>query len=90
MNKCVNKLLPKNTKIEITFKSTKLSSYFNVKDKVDFEHNHNLIYHMECPEQGCISDFVGESARRMTERTKDHSCRDHISHVLKHSIEKSQ
>ena len=28
MNKCVNKLLPKNTNIEVTFKSTKLRSCF--------------------------------------------------------------
>ena len=33
MNKRVNKLLPSNTKIEVTFQSTKLSSCFNVKDK---------------------------------------------------------
>ena len=50
MNKCVNKLLPNNTKIEVAFKSTKLSSCFNVKDKIDFEHNHDLIYHVKCPE----------------------------------------
>ena len=90
VNKCVNKLFPKNTKIEIMFKSTKLSSCFDVKDKIDFEHNHDLIYHTECPETTCINNYVGESARRITKRTKDQSCRDHTSHVLKHSIEKSQ
>ena len=89
MNKCVNKLLPNNTKIEVTFKITKLSSCFNAKDKIDFEHNHDLIYHTKCPEPTCIDDYVGESARRITERIKDHSGRDHTSHVLKHSIEKS-
>ena len=89
MNKCVNKLLPNNTKIEVTFKITKLSSCFNAKDKIDFEHNHDLIYHTKCPEPTCIEDYVGESARRITERIKDHSGRDHTSHVLKHSIEKS-
>ena len=73
MNKCVNKLLPNNTKIEVGFKSTKLSSYFNVKDKINFEHNHYLIYHTKCPEPTCIDDSVGESARRITERIKDHN-----------------
>ena len=90
VNKCVNKLFPKNTKIDIMFKSTKLSSCFDVKDKIDFENNHDLIYHTECPETTCINNYVGESARRITKRTKDQSCRDHTSHVLKHSIEKSQ
>ena len=89
MNKCVNKLLPNNTKIGVTFKSTKLSSCFNVKVKIDFEHNHDLIYHMKCPEPTYIDDYVGESARRIIERIKDHNDRDHTSHVLKHSIEKS-
>ena len=32
---------------------------------------------------------MGEGARRITEKIKDHNGRDHISHVLKHSIEKS-
>ena len=89
MNKCVNKLLPNNTKIEVAFKSTKLSSCFNVKDKIDFEHNHDLIYHAKCPEPTCIDDYVGESARRITERIKDHNGRDHTSQVWNHSIEKS-
>ena len=90
MNKCVNKLLPNNTKIGLTFKSTKMSSCFNVKNKIDFEHNHDLIYHTKCPEPTCIDDYVGESARRIIERLKDHNGRDHISHVFKYSIEKSQ
>ena len=89
MNKRVNKLLPNNIKIEVTFKSTKLRSCFNVKDKTDFEHNHDLIYHTKYPESTCINDYVGESARRVTEGIKDHSGRNHISDVLKHSIEKS-
>ena len=89
MNKRVNKLLPSNTKIEVTLKSTKLSSCFNVKDKIDFEYNHDLIHYTKCPEPTCIDDYVGESACRITDRIKDNSGRDHTSHVLKHSIEKS-
>ena len=89
MNKCVNKLLPNNTKIEVAFKSTKLSSCFNVKDKTDFEHNHDLIYHAKCPEPTCIDDYVGESACQITERIKDHNGRNHTLQVWSHSIEKS-
>ena len=54
MNKCVKKLLPNNTKIDVAFKSTKLSTFVNVKDKIDFEHNHDLIYHKKCPEPTCF------------------------------------
>ena len=89
MNKCVNKLLPNNAKIEVAFKSTQLSSCFNVKNKTDFEHNHDLIYHAKCPEPTCIDDYVGESVRRITERIKDHNGRDHTSQVWNHSTEKS-
>ena len=89
MNKRVNKLLQNNTKIEVTFKSTKLSSCFNVKGKIDFEHNHYLVYHTKYPETTCIDDIVGESSRLITKREKDHSGRDHTSHVLKYNIEKS-
>ena len=63
MNKWVNKLLSNNTNIEVTFKSTKLSSCFSVKDKIDFEHNHGFIYHTKCPKPTCIDDFLRESAR---------------------------
>ena len=55
MNKCVNKLLPNNTKIDVASKSTKLNSCFNVKDKIDFEHKHDLISHTKCPEPTCIT-----------------------------------
>ena len=84
-----NKLLLNNTKIEVAFKSTKLSSYFNVKGKIDFKQNHDLIYHVNCPEPTCIDDYVGESAHRTTERIKHHNGRDHTSQVWSHSIGKS-
>ena len=89
IKKYVNKLLPNNTKIEVAFKSTKLRSCFNVKDKTDFEHNHDLIYHAKFPEPTCIGDYVGESARQITEAIKDHNDRYHISQVWNHSIERS-
>ena len=50
--------------------------------------NITIIYHTKCPEPVCFDNYVGESARWLTERIKDHNGRDHTSHVLKHSIEK--
>ena len=46
------------------------SSCFNVKDKIDFEHNHDLIYHTKCSEPTCIDNYVGESARQITENKR--------------------
>ena len=70
MKKHVNKLLPNNTKIEVMFKSNKLRSCFNVKGKIDFERNHDLIYRTKCPEPTYIDDCVGESAHRITENKR--------------------
>ena len=41
-----------------------------------------------CSAENCSDDYVGESARRIIERAKDHGERDTKSHVLKHSSEK--
>ena len=87
--KTKDKFLPNNIEIEVTFKSTKLSSSFSVKYKIDFEHNHELMYRTNCPEPTCIDDYVGEGAFQIVERITDHNGKDHTSHVLKHSIERS-
>ena len=34
--------------------------------------------------ENCLDDYIGESARRIIERAKDHGERDTKSHVLKH------
>ena len=36
----------------------------------------------ECPEPTCINNYVGESARRIREKIKDHNGRDHTSHSI--------
>ena len=81
MNKKVKKLLPNNTKIEVAFISTKLSSWFNVKFKIDFDHNHDLIYYAKCPESTCIDDYVVDSPRQITETIKYQNGRDHTLEV---------
>ena len=53
-----------------------------------FDNKHDLIYYGECPEPTCKDNYIGEAKRRISERIKDHSGRDHKSHLLKHYIEK--
>ena len=36
----------------------------------------------QCPEQNCIDNYLGESARRISERIIDHGGRDQKSHLL--------
>ena len=37
---------------------------------LDFENNHDLIYHAKCPEPTCINNYVGESICRITENKR--------------------
>ena len=86
MKRYVSKLLPEHTKSEITFTGKKLNSCFSIKDKTSFEHQHDLIYYINCTKPSCRGNCVGETGRRIIERIKDHSGRDHTSHMVKHSI----
>ena len=85
----VSKLLPEHTKLEISFKGKKLNSYFSLKDKTRFEHQRDLRHYANCTEPSCSDNYVGESGRMVIERIKDHSSRDHASHMVKHNIETS-
>ena len=89
MKRYVNKLLPEHTKLEITFTGKKLNSCFSIKDKTKFEHQQDLVYYEKCTEPSCRDNYVGETGRRIIERIKDHSGRDHASHMVKHNIESS-
>ena len=74
-------------KPNIAFTDTKLSSNFNVKDSVPFTEKHNVNYRSVCVTESCNEDYVGECARRLYERVKDHNGCDHWSHLVKHTGE---
>ena len=59
------------------------------KRRIKFDHEHDLIYHVKCPEELCTDHCIGEPGRRVVERVKDHNTRDKSSHMLRHSIEKN-
>ena len=42
---------------------TKLSSKFNIKDKISKENNHDLIYKSQCPNLNCDETYMGEIER---------------------------
>ena len=50
---------------------------------------HDLVYDVKCTEPSSHDNYVGETGRRITERIKDHSGRDHTSHMVKHNVETS-
>ena len=82
MKKRLKTLLPDNVKTDVAFQDKQLS--FNIKDKTKFPHKHDLVYHAKCAEESCNYDYVGETARRISERVLDHSGRNKNSHILKH------
>ena len=73
-------------KTQMVFKSQRLSSMFNVKDKTKKEHENNVVYKIECPDENCLETYIGETERRVFERVLDHSGRDKNSTVFKHSV----
>ena len=56
MKKQLKRTLPDDIKTIISYKSTKLSTKFPVKDKTDFQHKHYVVYYGKCPNEGCKDD----------------------------------
>ena len=88
MRERLKTLLPNNFNTQIAFKGKKLNSCFKIKDTVNFEHKHDLVYHGKCPANNCKDDYVGETGRSILERIMDHNGRDVNSHLLKHHMGK--
>ena len=88
MRKRLNVVLPRIVKIRTCYTGKRLSSCFKIKDKKKLDHEHDLVYHVKCPEESYTDDYIGESGRRVIEQVKDHNWRDKSSHMLRHSIEK--
>ena len=59
MRKRLKTLLPNNFNTQIALKGKKLHSCFKIKDTVNFEHQHDLVYHGKCPANNCKDDYVG-------------------------------
>ena len=53
------KTLPDDVNTVISYKSTKLSTKFAVKDKADFQHKNEVVYHNKGPSQGCHENYIG-------------------------------
>ena len=83
-----NKKLNENTKIQVTYKSSKLGERFQVKDKTKLEHRHNVTYKVKCPTKKCNSTYGGETKCRIGKRMIQHNKMDKGSHVLNHSKKK--
>ena len=57
-----------------------------MKDKTKFGHNRDIVYHGTCPETDCSENYIGETARRISESVKDNTGKDVHSHFFKRAI----
>ena len=87
MNNIFRNLLPQCIIPKEVFTGSKSSSKYQVKDRTIFSHNHDVIYHRNCQENGCPDNYVEETAKRISERVLDHTGKDANSHLYKCSIE---
>ena len=87
MKSYVSKLLPEHTKLEITFTGKKLNSSFSIKNETSSKHQRELTYHVNYTKLSWRDNYLGEAGSRIIERIKDHSRRDHASHMGKHNIQ---
>ena len=55
-------------KTNAAFLGKQLSSCFNIKDKTNFPHKNDLVYHVKCADESCNDDYVGETAKRISKR----------------------
>ena len=85
MKKHLNKSLPTEVKITVTYQSKNLQ----LKDKTKLHQQNNPVYYSKCPDKTCTEDYVGKTDRRIEEKIIDHNKRDKNSHLLKHSREKN-
>ena len=81
----MKKALPDNVQCRIVHNGTKLSKYFNLKDKIDEKHLSNFVYRHDCRKTPCKDNYVGETGRRKTKRTQEHAGVDKNSAIFKHS-----
>ena len=81
-------MLSDNVKTMVTYQSKKLASKFPAKDKIDFQHQNNVVYYEKCLNPNYKDDYIGETDRRVIEGVIDHKKRDKKSHMLKHSRDK--
>ena len=84
ISKAVNK--SKNlVSVNTIYKARRLGASFNIKDKIKFEHQHNVVYHSECPNKKCTSQYTGETRCRIEKRIAQHHGKDKNSHLFRHA-----
>jgi len=70
--------------MQVIYKGSKLKAAFSNKDKTSVNHSHNIVYQVCCPEENCNETYIGETARRLELRAREHT--GEKSHVGQHQV----
>ena len=84
ISKVVNKA-KKLVSVNAVYRAKRLGGSFNIKDKIKFEHQHNVVYHSECPNKKCKSSYTGQTKCRIGKRIPQHEGKDRNSHLFRHA-----
>lgn len=77
-----------NVQIRIVYTVSKLSFYLKIiKDRTQFEQQHDIVKHSFCSAANCNENHIGENGRPLYERMKDHNGQGSKSNSFKHSVE---
>ena len=90
LNKTLKNVLPSKVKTQITYTGQTLNSSFQIKDKTNEKHKHDLSSYTKCPEASCSEEYLGETGHRIIEGVSDHAGKDKQSHLLKHAVLRNQ
>ena len=60
-------VIPANNTCKIIHTGTKLAPNFNIKDKINKEHKHDLTYKAQCHDPNCDETYRGEIGRGFSE-----------------------
>ena len=88
MKKTLKSKLPDNIVTKSAYTATRLRGKFKIKTKIVKEHQHNISYCVECPEENFNENYVGKTGLRLSKRVISHNGWDTNFHILKHSVER--
>ena len=60
------------------------SSRLKIKQKINIKHD--LAYYSKCPKTNCNGNYLGETGKRITEKSADHCGKDKQLHLLRHAL----
>ena len=72
MNNNLKRFLPSNAETRVTYTGQKYGTKFQLKNTKKYQHKHDFVYYVKCPEQTCSKNCLGETRKRIIERLADH------------------